>query len=820
MFSLEHQWIAPDSLRVNKEQCSLILSSLPVGSAPGCSGWTYHIIRGLATGHDGVATFLDSACLLINSMLNGELLPDFWCAARSVFIPKKDGSYRPLGIGEAWYRAAGRVAMSLVGPSVAKDLLPYQLGIGIKGGCEIGARLAQVAMDSRIDMCGILLDFKNAFNCMPRQRIFRELWNNFPGLVRWFDWAYGLETDLYLSDGRLVGKCQTGIRQGDPLAGLCFCLGLQPALKEIKNMIDNVISRDRLSDECEAVLIAYLDDTNVFVPSTKANEVASKILDICNRHGISLQRQKCKFLLNAEADSSIISADPIFPVINTSSLECGHIILGTPVGSVEYRRRTAQELVDKMVKALKHLGNLEPRHATHLLRTCINTRASYLSRVLDLEHSFMALKSFDNEIDKAVLVIAGCVPTSEWTSLDTRNPIFNDVLLLRSLPTFLAGLGIPRHASPIGERAFLLSRRFLRDFLVNYYPHLTDLENPDYSICKRNDLTDYQILPALDTVSPERCEDQDLEFNSEMEKCTYKELAAALKKSVRSYQYRVSDIFLESLLENGRKAEAAWVRSSRFEGSGQWLRCDPYRSFGLYSISNKVFREALRLRLLLHPCDDLAYVDRQCTCTQEAMKEPFHLIDCKHSNWYHHNRHDAVQKILVELIKKVYAMDNLEIEEANVRLLTLAGNKAMGDIRFRTGASSRIIDVTVADPSAKSWREGAALAPDFCAEDREKAKTNQYRQVADFNLNNFVPFAVEATGRLGPRASRFLDELVGNNESLKWLFKDKINFAINFYNAKCVEQRKSQFRPVGGPYGVRTFLAGQGGSLHRRAANY
>ena len=79
--------------------------------------------------------------------------------------------WRPLGIGESWYRLMGRAVLLQESVGIGRSLLPHQLAVGIKGGCEIGARLAQVIYDHEgasreggEEMCLIQMDLENAFN--------------------------------------------------------------------------------------------------------------------------------------------------------------------------------------------------------------------------------------------------------------------------------------------------------------------------------------------------------------------------------------------------------------------------------------------------------------------------------------------------------------------------------------------------------------------------------------------------------------------------------------------------------------------------------
>ena len=96
----------------------------------------------------------------------------------------------------------------------------------------------------------------------------------------------------------------------------------------------------------------------------------------------------------------------------------------------------------------------------------------------------------------------------------------------------------------------------------------------------------------------------------------------------------------------------------------------------------------------------------------------------------------------------------------------------VADLIAWNGTSSRyIFDVTITDPGCKSnWRiHKTAQNEDAGAVARERSKQQKYRRVKDLCVDprvledehlgkplKFIPFAIEATGRLGPIARKFL----------------------------------------------------------------
>ena len=96
-----------------------------------------------------------------NLMLSGKLVSHLWLRSRSVLVPKKDNTPRPLGIGDAWYRLVGRASLTKIGKRVGGALYPHQFGVAIKNGCEIGGRTAQMAFDAGENLGLLALDNDN-----------------------------------------------------------------------------------------------------------------------------------------------------------------------------------------------------------------------------------------------------------------------------------------------------------------------------------------------------------------------------------------------------------------------------------------------------------------------------------------------------------------------------------------------------------------------------------------------------------------------------------------------------------------------------------
>jgi hypothetical protein len=85
------------------------------------------------------------------------------------------------------------------------------------------------------------IDFANAFNSIRRYPIAAAIESSAPQISAFFHWAYETSSSpLLLSNGSQIASSSTGVRQGDPLGPLFFCLGVQASLAKIHSALPSV----------------------------------------------------------------------------------------------------------------------------------------------------------------------------------------------------------------------------------------------------------------------------------------------------------------------------------------------------------------------------------------------------------------------------------------------------------------------------------------------------------------------------------------------------------------------------------------------------
>ena len=761
----------PVGVELMERHVTTTIERLNVRSASGATGWTNQCIRTLMLhvtadqrSHDERREAMTTFTAVCNQALAGKLhlsVAWLWATSRAALIPKDNGTgWRPLGIGESWYRLMGRAVLLQESVGIGRSLLPHQLAVGIKGGCEIGARLAQVIYDHEgasreggEEMCLIQMDLENAFNRQSRRRIFEALCDIAPGLARLFRVFYGQPSRLYLASGEHIGTSATGVRQGDPLAMLFFSVGQQPTVVALSEAVRRV--RDEVGSTLPAGIVAYADDTSVYIGERGADLAARRAVDLINGTRMRVKIEKCRTLVRPGRTQQLGPAGgALFPVV-----EDGLVVLGSPTGTDAYRQATIDTMVEDMAAPLPALTRIAPQPAYALLQLCFNTRPRFMARVSEPRLYWPAMGRFDIAVDDALAAIA-------------RVPVTPLLRRLRALPQRFSGLGLPRHQGGISEKACLDARETTLKFVDEWLPDLRSGIDALLEVeVGRMDQSLYRAEIVLEDGEEEELERRLPEY-------MLQHLATHKRDWLEVYQ---------SLLREGRHHHAAWFMSSAYKGTGSWLLWRGGTD-GRFRYIPSEFVEALRLRLLIDPVRNPRHGPHCTLCDAANLEEsPLHPLDCNALRPARRWRHDRVRDALIALFKGHFEDDLLVGGNVTGERWYEGedGVRRKVDIVVHAWGSTYALDVAVVDPSAPTYiRMGSAARPDVAARHRGEQKIAYWREMRGVRGVNFVPFVVEATGRLGPHAYRFFHDNLEDVD--KAMFYQRMNAAIARWNARMV----------------------------------
>ena len=419
-------------IRIEIEDLVNSAKNLNKNSARGCSFWSYRLITSLF--HVGSPEPLLTAVAHFYEVLTTNGIPNqhLWGCSRLILIPKPDGKVRPIAIGEAWIRFLGRILSRRFSKQVGQFLAPLQLGVGIRGGCDIMSHLAQRAYESP-DMTVATLDIGNAFNSLRRGYIADALQAHCPDLVPFFQWAYAQASPLLNSSGVSFGVSATGVRQGDPLGPLYFCLGFHFMTRHIQ---------ETLGPRCN--VMAYMDDITIHGPAPILMEKYEEIVDFGRDHEINFNHAK----------SFIIADGPTPPdgLQRCDSLVC----VGIPIGPEEFQVEKVKLMLEKGERSLQTIQLLPLQCGFPLLFHAMNGKFIHIIRNLPPPSFKDLLQHYDSQMDSTLAEMLGSAQLPPLAQT------------LRSLPIRVGGTGITR-LDLIADMAYEATRVLVQDYIEEYY---------------------------------------------------------------------------------------------------------------------------------------------------------------------------------------------------------------------------------------------------------------------------------------------------------------------------------------------------------------
>ncbi|KAL0208470.1 hypothetical protein P9112_011057 [Eukaryota sp. TZLM1-RC] len=362
------------------------IQKLPKGKAAGPSGISFDLLKIACSSAPEIA---DDLAHYFQQLIVLKINPPFELLAGRLIALVKPGNgikpdgIRPIAVGESLSRLLASIVFDRVKDKASTFLNPHQFGIKTIDGASVAAIASDTFFNAEENNFIFNLDFKNAFNSVKREAIFEVIKSDFPELSSFFYHFYGKESDLIFNSFGL--KSSSGVKQGDPLGPLLFCLAIHKTLNIIKQKYPSI------------KIVAYMDDISLIGSFDLLELVAQEIADSYENIGLHLNASKC-LLIGSSAQDLVIN-ESIVPFTNYSS--DAFKFLGCWLGNVPQIQNELQVILEKMKIELDSISSLDiEKHIKFfMLKICYTGRITHILRscapsiALDFCRSFNSLRT-------------------------------------------------------------------------------------------------------------------------------------------------------------------------------------------------------------------------------------------------------------------------------------------------------------------------------------------------------------------------------------------------------------------------------------------
>jgi len=424
---------------------------------------------------------------------------------------------------------------------------------------------------------------------------------------------------------------------------LFYSIGLQKALVEVKQAIEPY----------QGIAQSYADDIGVISPISSLRPVHHHLVTILQAHNLPVNISKTRVIVGSvpqmtSSDTTTVDSDSNW--IPLPELHDSGTLLGVMMGDPAAVNASISSVHNSISTKIEMIKDIPTEIAFFLLKYCINTMAIYQHRVYAPEVSKPHL--VDDMVDQAL-----------GNMLNVHLSVTSKVI--RALPGYLGGLGIPCHSTHFACILFDTLQERCLVWLKQYYTTLVPLYHRmkvvfPIAILGKVDINDTRA-PHLRT--------------RKLNKQVYGGLLDHLSQPAHQHLH----------------PHAAMLRSSAFRGSGQ-----------IYEISylNKmlqphIFNEAIRARLLIPAVFEPV---NRCLCghyDHPALLPSYHPLNCVKMSYERIKRHDGIRDALMRFIKSVEPRAII-VKEA---LLNPDVNNERSDLRATLPSTTYQIDVTITNPA-------------------------------------------------------------------------------------------------------------------------
>ena len=691
---------------VDEESVVKAIRSFPPDSGGGPSGLRpAHLKEMLAsTKKDKLMVALSDfcACLVNGGFPTG--VTSLLSAAKLYALKKKNGGIRPIACGDVLRRIAAKCLLQGTLGEYTETLLPLQMGVNVANATEHIMR--DISDWTAAHPAGDLLlqvDLTNAFNCVDRQHMLREVLRLTPAL---YPYAFA----FYGQRSRMCGLpfpvwCEQGVQQGDVCGPVFFSVAIHSIISENQARFP-VWSR------------WFLDDGHIRGSPSVLNASLAFLQAEFSRCSLAVNLNKCKLF----GDPLTTVPAPLSGIPHQGFSE-GVVVLGAPVGSSSFQEQFVKEKLTAMSQFFADVSTLDNVHSEMLiLRACGGAcQINYLMRVLPYSLGHMLADEVWNDLRTSLerILARSCSPTQ---------------LELACLPVREGGLGF---RNPLHDHEGAL--------LASLFLHLRESNCTIAQAVADGEIS--RCRSVLRTQHAIKCQSLESIFRSPLDA----PVAGYISPEMASQKWW-NGLILSSRLsqwDSAADARLALTRASSAVSTVDPLGCFRNLDSG-HPISNHQWRQYARWRLGLN-LTSAGGTDACLGCSLSSDILGDHALSCKSLGVY--SRHNTVRNALASLCASSGLRVQLEVQAPTTQ--DRPADILVGGLECEPLA----LDIAVVHllPPSSSL---AALTTRSPLAQEETRKLQRYDRLHRESGWKFVPVVLNTVGTWGRMGTSFIRHLI------------------------------------------------------------
>ena len=413
----------PKYLYDSIDEQSVLTSALKTKGSAGPSGMDAELYRRILCSksfstagkslREEIAIFTKN--LLLNAY-NPSLLEPY-VASRLIPLDKNPG-IRPIGVGEVLRRIVGKIISTHANSDIREAAGPLQTCAGHNAGAESAIHAMRKAFENESSDAVLLIDAKNAFNCMNRLVALHNIQVLCPTIALYIINTYRSPSRLFIAGGGEILSME-GTTQGDPLAMPWYS-------------INTVILINYLREKLPDVTQVWLADDAGSTSKIRALFLwYQALITEGKKYGYFVNGLKSWLILKSSSLSE--EAQDVFQESVNITID-GKRHLGAVIGSDNYRKEYCDQLVQNWVGQIKVLCNIaksQPQAAYSAFTKGFKSKFTYFLRTIE---------NFENYVHPVDEIIGNTfLPT--LFGLDT--PFQDNYRMIMAQSPNNGGLGIP-----------------------------------------------------------------------------------------------------------------------------------------------------------------------------------------------------------------------------------------------------------------------------------------------------------------------------------------------------------------------------------------